>query len=114
MEAQLNKLLEKAKQNKKAFLKLKELAVECQQYELAVNLRGIERELFPESDEVTQAKEFSKKLNLLFRMVDLNIPPKEAWLIVETFKKYTEIGGDKFGMQDATDLTIKTDRIFNN
>ncbi len=113
MENLLMQLIEKVKQNKTTFRKLKELTVDCQQYELAANLREIEKELFPESEEVKQAKETASKLNLLFRMVDINVPEDLCWLINETIRKRNELGDDKFSIQDASDLVIKRKRIFS-
>lgn len=111
MEDLLNQLVEKAKQNKKAFRKLKELTVECQQFELACKLREVEKELFPETDEVKQAKERGSRLNLLFRMVELTVPNDVAWMIEQAIIFDLNNKG-QFSLQDACSLMDKRKRIF--
>lgn len=111
MENLLNQLVEKAKQNKKAFRKLKELTVECQQYELAVKLREVEKDLFPETEEVKTAKERGSKLNLLFRMIELKVPNEVAWMIEQAIIFDINNPG-QFSLQDACSLMDKQKRIF--
>lgn len=111
MEDLLKQLVEKAKQNKKAFRKLKELTVDCQQYELATKLREVEKDLFPESEEVKTAKERGSRLNLLFRMVELTVPNDVAWMIEQAVIFDLNNKG-QFSLQDACSLMDKRKRIF--
>lgn len=99
-------LVEAAKKDKKKLQQFKVLAVNCQQFSLAADLRDIERELFPESKETKDAKIEADKLNLIFRMVDLNIPQNVAWLINQTLKKYWKRRGN-FDLKDAATLRAK-------
>jgi hypothetical protein len=48
-EKELMDLFEKAKKSKEGLKLLKQVALVCQKYELAANLRMLERELFPET-----------------------------------------------------------------
>lgn len=111
MENLFMNLVVHAKNDKKKLVALKEMAVKCQNFELAANLREIERQYFPETEEEKKAKKEAKKLNLIFRMVKLNIPDEVAWLISETMKKYRRRRGN-FDLKDAADLMDNKDKIF--
>lgn len=111
MEKLFNELIEKAKKNRKGMKRLKDAIVTCQHYELATKIREIEREVFPETDEVIKAKEDAKKLNLIFRMVDLDITHDTCYLIEQTLKMHREKGGD-FSIEDAVALRLKNEEIF--
>jgi hypothetical protein len=113
MEKLLNDLLLECKKDKKRFLTLKKLAVNCQLFELSANLRDVETELFPEPQEHLNAKIEADKLNLLFRMVELNIPNSIAWLISETIKLHKSKKG-KFSIQDAANLLARKNQIWND
>ena len=112
MEKLLLQLLEAAKKDKKQLIVLKNLSVKLQQFELSINLREIEKELYPESKEDKFAKEQAQKLNLVFRMVGLNVSDDACWLISETLKDYTK-RGSKFSINDATALSLKHNQIFD-
>ena len=111
MEKLFEQLIEAAKKNRKGFNRLKNAVVTCQQFELASQLRDIEKEAFPETEEVKLAKEQAKKLNLAFRMVELNISEDVCWLIAETLKMHNEKQG-KFSIDDAVKLRLKKEELF--
>lgn len=112
MESQdLLKLLESAKKDKNNLRKLKMLAAECNLIELAADIRNIEVQLYPESESVKIAKKEADKLNLVFRMVELNIPPRIAWLINKTLKKHWKRRGN-FDLEDAAKLRAEMIEIF--
>jgi hypothetical protein len=104
-------LVEAAKRDKKKIKAFKVLAVDCQQFSLASDLRDIERELFPESREMTDAKIEASKLNLVFRMVGLDVPDRVAWLVNQTLKKHWKRRGN-FDLKDAATLRAKTEELF--
>ena len=106
-------LIEAAKKNKKGLLKLKDAIVANQQYELAGKIRDIEKELFPPSEEEIEAKKLADELNLLFRMVELNISEDICWLIYQTLKAHSKKKG-KFSIQEASDLIVKRKRLFES
>lgn len=108
----LNGLIEKAKTSNKLLRDLKLAAYNANLLELAAELRLMETELFPESNESKSAKEKAKKLNLVFRMVDLNISEPVCWLIAETLNAYKSKKG-KFSMVDAANLIDRKEKIFN-
>ena len=108
-----DQLLNAAKTNKKGLLKLKDAIVANQQYELAGKIRDIEKELFPPSDEEIQAKKLGEELNLLFRMVDLNIADDVCWIIFQAVQLHLKKKG-KFSIQEASDLTVKRKRLFES
>lgn len=106
-------MFEGAKKDKKIFLAFKNLAVKCQQFELAVKIRELETELFPESDEEKQAKEIAKEINLVFRMVDLKVSEDVCWLIYEALKLHSEVKGS-FSVEDAAKLIAKKKTLFDD
>lgn len=55
-------------------------------------------------------KEKAERLNLLFRMVDLNIPLDVCWVIGKTMKKYKKKKG-KFNVKNAVKITCKKDEL---
>ena len=107
----LNPLLEIAKKDKRAFNALKNVAVQCQSYELAAELRAIEVNLFPESEELKKAKKDIIAWQTAFRMVGLNIEDATAFLVVNTVLLSQKKKG-KFSLQDASDLQVKRDILF--
>lgn len=111
MEKLLLQMLEAAKKDKASFLALKQLTVKCQQFELAAAVRELEKELFPESEEVKQAKSKAAKLSTALAMVDLNVPDDVCWLISEVFDVYSKMGGN-FSIDEAVELRLKGERIF--
>ena len=107
----LENMVEAAKKSKKGFRTLKEAVVSLQQYELGAELRSIEKDLFPETEEVKQAKETGSRMNLLFRMLDLNVSNEIAWMIFDAIRQHGEKGSN-FTLSDACDLIEKRKRIF--
>lgn len=107
----INQLLTIAKTNKRAFKALKNVAVQCQTYELAANLRDLELKLFPESEELKKAKKEIIDWQTAFRMVGLNIEDSTAFLVVKTVLLSQKKKG-KFSLQDASDLQVQRDVLF--
>lgn len=104
-------LVEAAKKDKKKIKAFKVLAVDCQQFSLAADLRDIECELFPESKESIDAKIEASKLNLVFRMVGLDIPDRIAWIVNQTLKKHWKRRGN-FDLKDASTIMSKATEHF--
>jgi hypothetical protein len=113
MEVLMQMLFNEAKKNKKNLVNLKSTALNCQMFELAAKLRELEKELFPNSEEYNLAHEQAKKINLLFRMVDLNIPEPICWLIEETLKLQKKKKGN-FDLLDASKLIEKKKELFTD
>lgn len=111
MEQLFKQLIEAAKKNRKGLIRLKNAAVTLQEFELASQLRELETKNFPETEEVKAAKKQAKDLNLLFRMVDLNVSEDKCWLIAETLKLYNKKKG-KFDIKDAAKIRAKEVELF--
>lgn len=111
MEKLLIDLLEESKKSKEKLILLKHVAVKCQQFELAANLREIEKELFPDTEEMKIAKERATNLLTVLKLVELTVPLKLCWVIDETIKKYNKKKG-KFSLRDAALIISKRDEIF--
>jgi len=107
MEKLLLEMLEKAKENKKAFLKLKNLAVELQMYDLGAELRQIQLKLFQESDAEKEAKE----IQIALQMVHLNADLPNSWALLETFNTIRE-KGKEFSLKDAARIIAEKEKMF--
>ena len=101
----------KAKKSKRGLILLKNGATHLQNYELAAALRDLEKKLYPITKEQKDAKEIGKQLNLVFRMVDLNISDDVCWKIYETMKMFNKMKG-KFSIKEASQIIYKTNDIF--
>lgn len=112
MQQLLTDLVEKAKGNKKGLIMLKNTAVRCQQFELASQLRELEISLFPETDEEKEAKKLAKEINLVLRMVELNVSEDVCWLISNTLKVHSKKKG-KFSIKEASELIVKRKELFD-
>lgn len=111
MEKLLKQLIEVAKTNRKGFNRLKDAVVTLQQFELASELRNIEKIAFPETEEIKAIKLEAKHLRVTFRMVELNVSDDICWLIAETLKMHNKKKG-KFSIEDAVNLRLKKEQIF--
>jgi len=107
-----NNFLTEAVNDKASLIALKTAVVKAKHYELAGKLRAIERDRFPESEEVKQAKEKADGIDVLLRMIGLNVPLDTCWLLNETFSQYFKKKG-KFSLEDASHLIAKQKRLFN-
>ena len=103
----MNELLEAAKTSKLNLIALKNMAVKLQLFTVADQVRTIQEELYPDSPEEAEAK----KLNLVFRMVDLSIPEDVCFLINMTLKRYWKRKGN-FDVKDAAELVCERKRLF--
>lgn len=112
MEELFLQMLEVAKKDKVNLSTLKILALDCKQFDLATALREIELELFPETEEVKQAKEKALKLSTALAMASLQVPENICFLISEVFDAYAKKAGD-FSISDAVVLKLKNERIFS-
>lgn len=106
-----DKLLENASRNIETLNELKNLAVKLDQYELGAECRKLEKELFPETDEEKIAKEKAKELNLIFRMVDLNIEDEICFRIFKTLELFRKKKG-KFDLSDASKIQVESKKLF--
>lgn len=113
MEKLLLQLVEEAKKDKARFESLKRTVVKCQQFELASNLRQIEKDLFPESNEDKVNKEYAASIVALMSMVNLKIDLETAFIVSEAIKVYGKKKG-KFDLHDASAIQEKKDKLFPN
>jgi hypothetical protein len=107
----LEKFIESAKTNRKGLEKLKQAVVACQQFELASELRAIELDCFPETEEVKKAKSDARLFQNVLAMVDLKVGEDVCWLIMESVKEHSEKGLN-FSIKDAAKLKDKQSEIY--
>jgi hypothetical protein len=112
MEKLFLELLEKVKTNRKGMRFLKSAVVACQQYELATKIREIEKEAYPETDEIKLAKKEAERFARVLSMLGLSVKTETAWLIIEAHKKYSELK-EEFSINDATTLQWNQQQIFD-
>ncbi len=105
----LTKLLEEAKKSKKAIRSLKLAAIDANLHEFAANLRDIERELFPDSED----EKYAKTVNLALRMVGINPDMKASWMIGKTIHILSKKRG-KFDLNSASDIIAEAEKLFDN
>ncbi len=111
MENLLIQMLEQAKKNHKSLIELKNYAAKTQQFELAANLRAIEKELFPETKEISEAKNRIRELKKAFDMCNLNIPLYACAAIDEVVKLFNVVG-DEFSVKDASKIIARKHDLF--
>lgn len=111
MENKLNKLLDAVKKDRSQLIKLKELAVSTNQYELAMELRKIETELWPKSDPCNpkriEAKIYSKALALVNTKVDEPL----AFILLQTAKKVIK-HKDQFDLMMSSKIIAEKNEIY--
>ncbi len=107
----LDDLIKACKKDRKGLILLKRATVALNQLELAAKIRDIEKNSFPETEEIKLAKEQAKKLRDLFGMVKLDIPEEMCWLISETLKVHNKKKGS-FSLNDAAKLISKNNELF--
>ena len=111
MDNQTQLLLEKASKKLETLLELKHFAVKVGDYELGAKCRKIELEKFPITQDEIDAQEESEKLNILFRMVELNIEESMCYRIARTLELYKKKKG-KFDFGDASKIIISSKNLF--
>ncbi len=112
MQKLLTQLIQDCSKDKKALMMIKTAAVRCQNYELASKIREVENEYFPESKKQKEAKHLGERLNLAFRMVDLNISEKVCWIIAKTLKSKEKLKGN-FSIKDASKILAEAAELFD-
>lgn len=100
-------LLEKAKIDRRALFRLKEVAVILKEYELASQIRQLELDNFPE----TKAEQEAKAIRLVLKSVGIDTEDKTCWLILETLKLHKEKGSE-FNEDDAKKLVNKQKELW--
>lgn len=111
MEKLLIGLLEAAKKDKQKFISLKSLAAKFQLFELSANLRDIEKQLFPESEEETKAKKISVETSIALRMVGIDANSYNCYLIRESLRILSKKKG-KFSTDDASKIISDARKYF--
>jgi len=106
----LQQFLENCKQSKTTLAQLKNLAVKVQDYEFAANVRELETTLFPQTlvDEAERKK--ASDIAKIFGMFNLQVKPREAWLVNTILEKYRLNG--TVTSDDVFDIRTECDNLF--
>jgi hypothetical protein len=104
-------LLEKAKTNKKGLIALKTAAVTLQDFEMAAQLRALEKTFFPETPEQKEAKKEADVFSGCLRMAELSVEPRTAWAILQVAKCYIR-KKNKFNLATASKIITQQQQIF--
>jgi len=108
----LTELLELAKKDQKILQALKNGAVKCQKFQLAADLRDIEKELFPENPASIEAKKLAKEVKEFLNTFDLGVNDSQAWLLYEAFLLFIKKKG-KVSEKNTADLIAKQESYFS-
>lgn len=111
MEELLKQLIEKSKTNRKVFNQIKNVAITLGEFELASQLREMELEAFPETEEVKQMRIEIKQLTRTFALMGMTLDDHTSWLVNETVKLYNQKGGE-LSLEDATKLLTLRDQLY--
>lgn len=98
---------------KKAFRTLKTISVIGQDYELAAELRTMELELFPETEEEKTAKKQAKDLEGILKFFGIKTSLSNCYIILEAVKKYNELGTD-FSIKDSVKIELDAEKYFEH
>lgn len=109
----LDNLVEAVKKDQKMLKALKVLAVKCQQFSLAADIRDLEHELFPQTEEQKKAMLEGSNIGSLLRMIEINVPDRLAWIIYQAIKRYLK-RRDNFDLKDAAELKAKMIALFGD
>lgn len=107
----LNRLINKAKKDRKLLIKLKNLSVEAKEYELGSEFRELEKKLFPETAETKKIKEEGKVARITLNMVGLDVGEPTAWLIYEAMRMYFKTKA-KFDLKMASKIKETHKEVF--
>ena len=110
---ELKSLLESASKDVKKLNELKNLAVKLGQYELGAECRRLEKELFPITEEETQAKERYKEIELVLRMVEVGFNGQKVYYKIDKALELFRKKKGKFDLIDASKIISDANRIFN-
>ena len=109
----MNEVIKRASKSRDSLIELKETFVRLKEYDLAAQCRELELKLYPKTKAQLDAIELSKQLNLLFRMVNLDIPDKIAFTVYEAIKAYNR-KKDKFDIKDAENTLARVNSLIED
>ena len=112
MEELIQQFFEEAKKNKHYFKALKYAVVQCQQYELAAELREIEKAAFPQTEEQKAAHTEAEKIQGALCLVEASASIGTCWAVNEALKVYAVKGGS-FSTDDAAEILAKRNQLFD-
>lgn len=111
MEALIKKLIESAKSDRTKLIEVKNLAVKLQQYELASNLKDLENELFPISEEDKKLKFRAVDVSMALKLCDLNSTSSTAFVVDSVIKVLNKKNGN-FSLEDAAKIKAKKKELY--
>lgn len=107
------KLLNIIKDDKLLLLKFKTILVDNNNYEMAAELRRIEKDLYPISEENAKLIDNTNTIKNLFRMADLNVPNRETFIILALINKHKK-RKDNINLKDLAIIKAKSYELFGN
>lgn len=90
---------------------LKNLAVNKGNYELAANVREIEKEKFPLETLSDELEEDSLNFRRALKLIDIDTNQKVAYSILVTAKKFLE-KGNHFDIKDSSEILADSEKYF--
>ena len=111
MEKLFKDYLKAAKKDIKKLKDLKILFVKHQQFELASNVRDIERELYPISEKDEILKTETKAFKMALRLLDLDVNDKIAFTVFNVAKMIIEKNVE-FDLKDVGEIKALADKLY--
>ena len=107
----LKQMMEDVKTDISKLRSLKHAAVRCQQFELAANLRGLEKDLFPDTEEQAKERERVTQLSTLFSMFELKVDDRILYTIDKAIAAFKKKKG-KFSVNDVVSIKVKAKELY--
>lgn len=111
IETQLIQLLNEAKKDRSKFKALKEMAVKIQSFDLAAELRKIEKEHFVANEDDRKMLKKVEDFQNALALVGLTVEEKHCYLIMQTAERVDRLG-DQFTIKDAAEIKMNTNKFF--
>jgi hypothetical protein len=107
-------LLEKASKSAETLKELQIFAVKMKEFELVEECRRLEKELFPITEEETQALERHEQIELVLRMVEVGFTDKKVYYKIDKALELYRKKKGKFDVADAAKIITDANRIFKH
>ena len=111
MEKLFNSYLKEAKKDVKKLRDLKTLFVKHQQFELASNVRDIEKELYPISEKDDILKNDAKTFKIALALFDFNVEEKVAFTVFNVARMIIEKNVE-FDLKDTIEIKALAEKLY--
>lgn len=111
IEDLLMQMLHKAKESKHGLDNLIRISISFKQYELAREIRELKIKLFPETEIDKERNEKIQVIQTLFKMCDMDVPEKAAFIAYELVSLYNKKEGNT-DMDSVSEIQANADKFY--